>query len=118
MWKYKYGEFSDKQISDIKDYLRGQIFFLLLIVDPKTCNDYKNINVCAAFDGTLHKIGGLNSILNYPPALVNIVATLEAAFIEYKSSDTIQNDFYIFQVLGLIYHSMDKLTFFLFFIKL
>ena len=110
MWKYKYGEFSDKQISDIKNYLRGQIFFLLLIVDPKTCNDYKNINVCAAFDGTLHKIGGLNSILNYPSALVNIVATLEAAFIEYKSSDAIQNDFKHSRYRKLVLDSINEVS--------
>lgn len=93
MYKYKYGEFSEQQMNEAKDRMRGQIFFLLLIVDPEKCDDYKNIDVCAAFENALQKIGGMNSILNYPPALVNVVSTLEAAYIEYKTADNIKADF-------------------------
>lgn len=84
---YKYGEFSARQISDIKEYMRKHIFFLLLIVDPKTKKDYCNINVSEAFDCELRKLGGLNSILFEPTELVRIMSLLEAALIEYNSSD-------------------------------
>lgn len=81
---YKYGVFSENQIQEIKQYIRKRIFFLLLIVDPKTRNDYENINVSDAFYSELTKIGGLNSILYEPPELVRIISLLEAALIEYQ----------------------------------
>lgn len=82
---YKYGEFSSNQISEIKEYIRKRIFFLLLIVDPKTKDEYRNVNVCEAFDCELRKIGGLNSILFEPPELVRVLSLLEAALIEWNN---------------------------------
>lgn len=82
---YKYGEFSSNQISKTKEFMRKRIFFLLLIVDPKTKDEYENVNVYEAFDCELRKIGGLNSILLQPPELVRIISLLEAALIEFSS---------------------------------
>lgn len=84
---YKYGEFSSNQIADTKKYIRKRIFFLLLIVDPDTRDEYKHVNVREAFDNELRKIGGLNSILNEPPELVRVISLLEAALIELNSED-------------------------------
>lgn len=84
---YKYGEFSSNQIAETKEYMCKRIFFLLLIVDPKTKQEHKNINVCDAFDCELRKIAGLNSILFEPPELVRIMSLLEAALIEFNSPD-------------------------------
>lgn len=84
---YKYGEFSDNQIKNTKEYMRRRIFFLLLIVDPKTKDEYKNVNVCDAFDCELRKLAGLNSILFEPPEIVRIISLLEAALIEYSSEN-------------------------------
>lgn len=85
--KYKYGDFSSDQISKTKEYIRKRIFFLLLIVDPKEKNKYNHINVCDAFDIELREIGGLNSILQEPLELVKVISLLEAALIEYTSSN-------------------------------
>lgn len=82
---YKYGEFSSNQIAQTKEYMRKRIFFLLLIVDPKTKDEYENVNVKEAFECELKKLGGLNSILFYPPELVRIIALLEAALNELSS---------------------------------
>lgn len=82
---YKYGEFSNNQISETKEYIRKRIFFLLLIVDPKTKEEYKNVDVFQAFDCELRKIGGLNNILFEPPELVRVLSLLEAALIEFSS---------------------------------
>ena len=81
---YKYGEFTSNQMSETKKYLRKRIFFLLLIVDPQTRNDYLNINVDDAFNSELTKIGGMNNILFNPPELVRIMSLLEAALMEYQ----------------------------------
>lgn len=83
----KYGNFSQTQISAAKESMRKQIYFLLLIVDPRTCNDYSNVDVNVAFDTTLRKFGGLNSVLNESPELVWIISLLEAALIEYHSDN-------------------------------
>lgn len=86
MWKHKYGEFQNKQVEDAKRFIRKQIYFLILCVDPDTKDEYINVDVVAAFDGILRKISGLNSILFYPPELVRVISLLEAALIEYKTS--------------------------------
>lgn len=81
----KYGYFSQTQISAAKESMRKQIYFLLLIVDPRTRNDYSNVNIDVAFDTTLRKFGGFNSVLNESPELVWVISLLEAALIEYHS---------------------------------
>lgn len=87
MWQNKYGQFTDSQMQQTKESMRKQIYFLLLCVDPKTKEDYKNINVNQAFENLLCKFAGLNELLFYPVALVNIMSLLEAALIEYNSKD-------------------------------
>lgn len=84
---YKYGEFSENQIQTTKIYLRKRIYFLLLIVDPKTRDNYKNVDIDEAFNSELLKIGGLNSILYEPPELVTVLSLLEAALLEYHNED-------------------------------
>ena len=85
--EYKYGEFTENQIKETKDYIRKQIFFLLLIVDPKTRENYSNYNVEKTFNSLLLKFGGLNSLLEQPPEFVSVMSLLEAALIEYTSED-------------------------------
>lgn len=84
---YKYGELSDNQIANTKKSMRKQIFFLLLCVDPKTKDEYLNVNVNDAFDGLLCKFGGLNDLLNYPDAFVEVMSLLNAAYKEYNSPE-------------------------------
>ena len=84
---YKYGEFTDNQIQQTKIYMRKQIFFLLLIVDPETKDNYPNVDVDEAFGSLLSKFGGLNDVLLCPPELVRIMSVLEAARKEYHSED-------------------------------
>lgn len=86
MVSYKYGEFNDEQIAITKDKIRKQIFHLLLYVDPNTKDQYPDINVNWAFECLLKKLGGLNSLLDYPPEIVAITTLLEAALMEYNSS--------------------------------
>lgn len=87
MLAHKYGEFTQNQMSETKQSIRRSIFFLLLIVDPKTKDEYKDVNVVAAFSNLLHKLGGMNSVLREPPELVSVISLLEAALIEFTSPD-------------------------------
>ena len=84
----KYGSYTDSQLSATKQYIRKQIFYLLLYVDPKTSIEYPNVNVKQAFNGLQYKLGGLNSLLLEPPSLVTVMALLEAALLEYQSENS------------------------------
>lgn len=85
MITYKYGTYSDKQLTDSTSYIRKQIFYLLLYVDPKTKEEYKDTDVNKAFNGLMYKLNGLNSLLLEPPALVSVMSMLEAALLEYQN---------------------------------
>ena len=85
--KHKYGEFSSQQIKQTKQSIRKSIFFLLLYVDPKTKQEYEDVNVNKAFDGLLHRLGGMNDILLYPPELVTVISLLQEAWIEFNKED-------------------------------
>lgn len=90
---HKYGDFTDNQISETKRHMRKKIFFLLLCIDPDTCDEYKNTDIYEAFNNILHEIGGLNSILEEPPELVRVLSLLEAAKIELSRDDFTTEDF-------------------------
>lgn len=85
--KYKYGTFTPEQLEKTKEKMRKKIFFLLLIVDPTTSEDYENVDVKEAFQNVLSTFGGLNDLLGYPQEFVTIMSQLNAAFIEYKQSN-------------------------------
>lgn len=83
----KYGKFTKEQIHSTKNILRRDIFFLLLCVDPETKQEYKTIDVDKTFENLMYKIGGLNSLLSYPPEIVTVMSLLQEAYIEYHNPD-------------------------------
>lgn len=83
--QHKYGEFASSQVAETKKLIRKQIYFLLLIVDPKTKDDYENIDVNNAFIGLMNKLDGFNSILFYPKEMVTVISLLESALMEYNN---------------------------------
>lgn len=93
MWSYEYGEFSDSQISEVKNWMRKQIFFLLLLADPTTKNNYVEINIYDAFESLLMKIGGVNQLLGCPSQLVMVMGLLKAAISEYASPEYDEKNF-------------------------
>lgn len=82
---HKYGYFSQNQIKHAKENIRKSIFFLLLYVDPKTKQEYCNIDVNQAFLSLLYKLNGLNEVLLYPTELVFIISLIQSALNEYNS---------------------------------
>lgn len=96
--KYKYGDFSEEQISSITKEIRKQIFFLLLIADPKNNSEYKNINVNDAFNDLMYQLDGMNELLLYPTKLVKVMSLLEKAHSLYMQDNF---DFLIYRKLVL-----------------
>ncbi len=78
-------EITEKQLSGIKKKMRTQIFFLLLIVDPSTKNEYLDIDVDKTFDDTMCRISGLNSLLSYPTEIISVLSLLQSAKNEYHN---------------------------------
>lgn len=85
MWRHKYGEFENQQVEDVKSFMRKQIYFLLLYVDPNTKDEYPNVNVESAFNNVLTKLSGLNELLFCPTELVIVLSLLEQALNEFKN---------------------------------
>lgn len=87
MIKYKFGEFSSDQIREVKETLRKRIFFLLLLVDKKTANHYNGVNVEKTFENLMTEFGSLNELLGYPAEMVTVLSLVNAARLEYNSSE-------------------------------
>lgn len=85
--KHKYGEFSKKQIAEMKERIRKRIFFLLVLADPEKNEEHKNVDICVSFRSVMTFLGGLNSLLHYPVEIVTILSLLEAALIELKQNE-------------------------------
>ncbi len=85
--KYHYGEFTQEQIAKTKEKMRKQIFFLLLIVDPVSAEEYDNVDVNEAFQNILKEFGGLNDLLNYPQELVDVMSLVNAARLEFNGNN-------------------------------
>lgn len=87
MIPYKYGNFEKEQMEQFKVKLHKELFWLLIYKDPKTCEEYTNINFDKYYDGVMRKIDGLNELLFYPTEIISIMSLLEAALIETKKEN-------------------------------
>lgn len=82
----KYSSITPEQIEALKKKVCKQIFFLLVVVDPKSSEKYTHIDVDAAISNTLYELNGMNEILQH----LNIVVAmsyLESARSEYKKDN-------------------------------
>lgn len=80
--EHLYGNFSDTQFEEYKVKLHKELFWLLLYKDPKTRDEYTNVNFDKYFIGLMKKLNGLNELLFEPAEMVSILSLLQAAFIE------------------------------------
>lgn len=85
--KHKYGEFTDEQLSLSLHKFRKDIFLLLVIADPKTKENYTNINAEEAFENMMLKLEGLNELLLNPPRIISVMSLVERARMELTSDD-------------------------------
>ena len=85
MVKHKYGTFQNNQIHSTKEKLRKQIYFLLLIVDPDTADNY-DVDVTQAFKNVQYVLDGYNSLTGYPREVVTVASLLEEALLNYQTN--------------------------------
>lgn len=81
---YKYGDFTGLQIKEVKKKMRKQIFFLLILVDPNTSGQFRNVDAGSAIEDVLRTYGSLNNLLGYPKEFVDVMVLLNAAYLEYQ----------------------------------
>ena len=79
--------FTVEQIENEKKLLQKKIFYLLLIVDPETTEQYPNVDVEAAFEDLFSDLDGLNEVFDYPIEMVNVAKKLAKALKEFQSDD-------------------------------
>lgn len=82
-----YGHFDDLQIEEYKEKLHKEMFWLLLYKDPKTKDEFKNVDFEKYFINLMKKIDGLNTLLLYPVEIIAIMSLLQAALNETRSDD-------------------------------
>lgn len=85
MTQYLYGEFEDTQFEEYINQLHKKLFFLLLYKDPKTQDDFIDVDFDAYFKKIMVEIDAFNKILQYPKPIVELVVTLQEAYDEQKS---------------------------------
>lgn len=91
--KNLYGEFTKSQIAQTKKSLRSSIFFLLLCVDPKTSDEYKNVDINKSFENLLLRLGGLNDLLMNQIEIVTTMSLLQSALKEFNKINNINENF-------------------------
>jgi len=105
--EYLYGTFSDSQIADFKEKLHKKLFWLLLYKDPKTAQDYENVDFAKYFANLMKEIDGLNELLCYPTPIIEICCKLQAAYMESRSE---QFDYQVYRKFVLDAHNLvDKI---------
>lgn len=103
-----YGHFDDLQLEEYKEKLHKEMFWLLLYKDPRTKDEFKNVDFEKYFINLLKKIDGLNALLSYPVEIVSIMSLLQAALNETRSDDF---DYRAYRKLILDAHSLvDKIN--------
>ncbi len=85
MIQHKYGQFEGEQVHLTKEKLRKKIYFLLLIADPNTADNY-DVDVTAAFKNVQHVLDGYNSLVGYPKEVVTVASLLEKALLNYQEN--------------------------------
>ena len=104
---HRYGNFPDSQFNQYKKKLHKDLFWLLLYKDPKTSEQFQNVNFDKYFVGLMRKIDGLNDLLMNPVELIEIMSLLQAA---YKETSYEFFDFSVYRKLILDAHSLvDKI---------
>ena len=87
MVMYKYGAYDDIQFASYKKKLHGLLYWLLLYKDPKTKDQFSNVNYDKYFNNLMKRIDGFNRLMNYPKEIVEIDNLLESAFIETQKDN-------------------------------
>lgn len=106
----RYGEYTKPQLDDYKKKLHNKMFWLLLYKDPKTKDNYPemdNESFNRYFDYLMKEIAGLNELFENPSEIIEISALLMAAWLETKKEEF---DYQCYRKLVLdAHHLVDKI---------
>lgn len=75
------------KLKNIRKNYTKKCFWLLLYKDPKTKDEFKNVDFEKYFINLMKKIDGLNTLLFYPVEIIAIMSLLQAALNETRSDD-------------------------------
>lgn len=78
----KYGTYTTQQFEGYKKRLHNMIHWFLIYVDEENFEDLSRY-----FDIVQIKLIGMNSLLNNPPEIVEIMGLLESAHIEFEKDN-------------------------------
>lgn len=102
-----YGQFTDIQLNDYKKKMHKDLFWLLLYKDPKTKEQYPDVDFNKYFIGIMKKLNGLNELLYFPVEMIDMMSLLQAAYQETKSKTF---DYSLYRKLILDAHALvDKI---------
>jgi hypothetical protein len=102
-----YGDFDLNQIEKYKTKLHKKIFWLLLYKDPKTKDNYPEVDFDKYFIYLMKEIDGFNQLLKYPSEIVEIMSILQAAYNETLKDNF---DYQVYRKFILDAHSLiDKI---------
>lgn len=85
--EHKYGAFPDTQFEQYRIKLHKDLFYLLLYKDPKTSDQFADVNFDKYFVGLMQKINGLNELFLHPSEMIEMMALLEASYMLTKEKD-------------------------------
>lgn len=77
----KYGTITKEQLEEYKKQLHAMVHWLLVYKEK----NYEELD--EYFSSILFRINGLNSVLNYPPNILGLMATLESARLENQNEN-------------------------------
>lgn len=105
--KYLYGELDGVQVERYKKKLHSKIHWLLLYKDPEFKGRF-DVDYDEYFDSLMVAINGLNKLLFYPTVIVDLLTTLESAYLETKRPEL---NYKMYRKLVLDAHNLvDKLN--------
>ena len=88
--KHRYGAFAEKQFDEYKKLLHKKLFWLLIYKDPKTKDDFPDVDKQAYeqyFRNVMREIDGMNSLLFYPVEVCSMMSILESALHETQKDN-------------------------------
>lgn len=105
--EHLYGRFTEEQFSSFKKQLHSKIHWLILYKDPETKDEYPNVDFNKYFISLMLELDGLNALLFYPPAIVEMTCILQSAYIQTKKDNF---DYHTYRKLILDAHGLvDKI---------
>lgn len=81
---HQYGNFTKNQVFNYVKKIHSMIHWMLIYKDPCFGEKYSHVSFDIYFDSVMSQISGFGYLIGNPPVIVNILSTLESAYLESK----------------------------------